>query len=269
VDHPPDRQWHPQVVRGEPRLPAADGGTVVDGLDGRQTLLAQLDGRLRRADSDALRGHAADRRAALGLLTSAEVRSAFDLGREPARLRERYGRTLFGSSALLARRLVERGVRFVNVSWDNYSARYGVSNEAWDTHENNFPILRNTHLPGLDQTYSALVEDLDARGLLDQTLAVVMGEMGRTPRINDKGGRDHWTFCYSVLLAGAGIRGGTVYGASDGHAAYVRDRPAHVRDVVATVYHCLGIDPDTPVYDRAGRPTAAAHGGRPITDILA
>ena len=97
--------------------------------------------------------------AALDLLTSPAVRAAFDLGRESARLRERYGRTLFGSSALLARRLVERGVRFVNVSWDNYSNRFGVSNEAWDTHENNFPILRDTHLPGLDQTYAALLED--------------------------------------------------------------------------------------------------------------
>src|SRR5262249_6426227 len=176
--------------------------------------LEQLDGQLRRAESNPLRGYRSRREMAFDLLTSAEVRSAFDLGREPDRLRERYGRTLFGASALLARRLVERGTRFVNVSWDNYSNRYKVSNEAWDTHENNFSILRTTHLPGLDQTYSALMEDLHTRGLLDETLVVMMGEMGRTPRVNDKGGRDHWTFCYSVVLAGAGIRGGTVCGTS-------------------------------------------------------
>jgi uncharacterized protein (DUF1501 family) len=215
-----------------------------------------------------LRGYGATQEAAFGLLTSSEVRQAFDLGREPARLRERYGRTLFGNSVLLARRLVERGVRFVTVSWDNYSNRYQVSNEAWDTHENNFPILRTTHLPGLDRTYSALMEDLEARGLLDETLIVMMGEMGRTPRLNDKGGRDHWTFCYSAVLAGAGVRGGSVYGASDGQAAYIRDRPVHIRDLIASVYHCVGIDPDMPVYDRSARPIAVAHGGRPVMDVL-
>jgi hypothetical protein len=270
VENPPDRQYRPQVVRGEPRLAASmSGGLTADALDTRRSLLEQLDGGLRRAESQALRGFGATRQAAFELLTSAEVRHAFDLGREPARLRERYGRTLFGASALLARRLVERGVRFVTVSWDNFSRRYQVSNEAWDTHENNFAILRNTHLPGLDQTYSALMEDLDARGLLDETLIVMMGEMGRTPRINAQGGRDHWTFCYSVVLAGAGIRGGTVCGASDRQAAYIADRPVHVSDIVATIYHCLGIDPELPVYDRSGRPTPVAHGGQPVTEILA
>ena len=271
VDHPPDKQWYPQVVRGEPHLATLDGatGAVIDALDTRRSLLEQLDGQLRHAESHALRGYGARQHMAFDLLTSAEVRSAFDLSREPDRLRERYGRTLFGASALLARRLVERGTRFVNVSWDNFSNRYKVSNEAWDTHENNFSILRTTHLPGLDQTYAALMEDLDARGLLDETLVVMMGEMGRTPRVNDKGGRDHWTFCYSVLLAGAGIRGGSVCGTSDGHAAYIKDRPVHIRDIVATIYHCLGIDPETPVQDQAGRPIPVAHGGQPVTEILA
>jgi hypothetical protein len=270
VDHPPDVQYRPQVVRGEPRLVTHDNGaaTVIDALDQRRSLLQQLDGGLRRADSHALQNHSARQDRAFNLLTSGEVRSAFDLSREPDRLRERFGRTLFGASALLARRLVERGVRFVNVSWDNFSNRYKVSGEAWDTHENNFAILRSTHLPGLDRTYSALMEDLDARGLLDETLVVTMGEMGRTPRVNDKGGRDHWTFCYSVMLAGAGIRGGSVYGTSDGHAAYIKDKPVHIRDIVATIYHCLGIDPETPVQDHAGRPMPVAHGGHPIADIL-
>jgi uncharacterized protein (DUF1501 family) len=154
------------------------------------------------------------------------------------------------------------------VSWDNFSNRFQVSNEVWDTHERNFPILKETHLPSLDKTYSALMEDLDQRGLLDETLIVMMGEMGRTPNINDKGGRDHWTFCYSVLFAGAGIRGGSVYGASDRQAAYIKDKPVHIRDICATVYHCLGIDPEMTVQDQSGRPIPVAHGGRPLYDIL-
>jgi len=160
-------------------------------------------------------------------------------------------------------------VRFVNVSWDNFSKRYEVSKAAWDTHERNFPMLRNTLLPNFDQTYSAFIEDLDARGLLDETLVVTMGEMGRTPKINANGGRDHWTFCYSALLAGAGIKGGTLYGASDEQAAYIKDKPVHIRDICATIYHLLGIDPEMPVFDRAGRPVAVAHGGTPVQGILA
>jgi uncharacterized protein (DUF1501 family) len=210
-----------------------------------------------------------EQRLAFEMLTSAKLREAFDLSREDARTRDRYGRTLFGASTLLARRLVERGVQFVNVSWDNYSKRFEVSKAAWDTHQRNFPMLRDTLLPSFDQTYSAFIADLDARGLLDQTLVVTMGEMGRTPKINADGGRDHWTYCYSVLLAGAGIRGGTVHGASDGQAAFIKDKPVHIRDICATIYHLLGIDPEMPVYNRADRPIAVAHGGQPIREILA
>src|SRR5205807_9099449 len=113
------------------------------------------------------------------------------------------------------------------------------------------------------------LEDLDQRNLLDETLIVVMSEMGRTPKINANGGRDHWTYCYSVMLAGAGIKGGTVHGASDAHAAYVKDMPVSTSDICATIYHCLGIDPEMLVCDRAGRPVPIAHGGRPIVEILA
>jgi hypothetical protein len=113
------------------------------------------------------------------------------------------------------------------------------------------------------------MEDLDQRGLLDETLVVMMGEMGRTPKINAAAGRDHWTFCYSVLLAGAGIRGGTVFGASDAHAAYIKDNPVRIRDICATIYECLGIDPEMLVYDRGGRPLPVANGGKPVHDILA
>jgi hypothetical protein len=272
VDHPPDKQWHPQPLRGEPIFRGMDlpPGMTLDILSSRRGLLEQMEGQLRTADAQPWRrGFSRNQRQAFDLLTSTRVREAFDLRHESDRLRERYGRTLFGSSTLLARRLVERGARFVNVSWDNFSNRFQVSNEVWDTHERNFPILRDTHLPSLDQTYSALMEDLDQRGLLDETLVVMMGEMGRTPNINDKGGRDHWTFCYSIVFAGGGIRGGSVYGASDRQAAYIKDKPVRINDICATIYHCLGIDPEMPVHDQGGRPVPIAHGGKPLHEILA
>jgi hypothetical protein len=263
-----------QPVRGEILLRGTDlpRGMTIDRLDSRRSLLAQLDQKLRKVESQPrLQGYHSRQQLAYRLITSAEVRAAFDLRGEPERLRDRYGRTLFGNAMLLGRRLVERGVRFVNVSWDNMRERFSppASYQVWDTHERNFPILRDNHLPQLDQTYSALLEDLDARGLLDETLVVMMGEMGRTPKINANGGRDHWTFCYSVVLAGAGIRGGTIHGASDAQAAYVKDAPVRIRDVCATIYHCLGIDPAMLVYDRGGRPHPVANGGKPIADILA
>ena len=271
VDHPPDVQYDPQVVRGEPRLTNAilQDGVTIRRLEGRKRLAEQFDEQFRALDSRRdLAGYPAQQRLAYEMLASARVREAFDLTLEDDRTRERYGRTLFGSTTLLARRLVERGVQFVNVSWDNYSKRFDVSKAAWDTHENNFPMLRKTLLPNFDQTYSAFLEDLDRRGLLDETLVVTMGEMGRTPRINAKGGRDHWTYCYSVLFAGAGIRGGAIYGASDAQAAFIKDNPVHIRDVCATIYDRLGIDPGLLVHDRVGRPIAIAHGGRPIEGIL-
>jgi hypothetical protein len=244
---------------------------TLDRLQSRRGLLEQIDNQVRSLENQpAMRGHTTRQGLAYDLITSAAVREAFDLNRESPRLRDRYGRTLFGDSLLLGRRLLERGVRFVNVSWDNMRERFSppASNQVWDTHERNFPILKENHLPHLDETFSALMEDLHQRGLLDETLIVMMGEMGRTPRINAAGGRDHWTFCYSVVLAGAGIRGGSVYGASDDHAAYVKNRPAHIRDICATIYHCLGIDPEMPVYDQGRRPIPIAHGGRALNDIL-
>ncbi len=263
-----------QRVRGEILFRGTDlpAGMTLDRLNTRRGLLEQLDGHMRRAEGEpALRGHARKQQLAYDLVTSAAVREAFDLKQEPDRLRERYGRSLFGDAVLLGRRLVERGVRFVNVSWDNMRERFSppASNQVWDTHERNFPILKDNHLPHLDQVYSALMEDLDGRGLLDETLVVMMGEMGRTPKVNARGGRDHWTYCYSVVLAGAGVRGGVAYGESDSLGAYVKDRPARIRDICATIYHCLGIDPEMAVYDHGGRPIPVAHGGRPLKEILA
>lgn len=271
VDNPPDDIWSPQTVRGEPRLTDTQllDGITLDRLLSRKRLVEQFDDQFRVLDAQSNGGNfPSQQKLAFDMLTSLKVREAFDLSREDSRSRERYGRTLFGSATLLARRLVERGVRFINVSWDNFSKRYEVSKAAWDTHERNFPMLKQTLLPNFDQTYSAFMEDLDARGLLDETLVVTMGEMGRTPKINAKGGRDHWTECYSVLLAGAGIRGGTIYGASDEQAAFIKNNPVHIRDICATIYHLLGIDPEMLVYDRANRPMPVAHGGQPVHDIL-
>jgi hypothetical protein len=243
---------------------------TIDRLHTRRSLLGQIDDRLRQLDTQAtLDNYGRVQQRAFSLLTSTRVRRAFSLEQEPPRLRDRYGRTLFGNCTLIARRLVEAGVRFVNVSWDLFWDRVQIDYDCWDTHTRNFPILRETNLPNFDRTYSALLEDLEARGLLDETLVVVMSEMGRTPRVNGNGGRDHWTFCYSMWLAGAGIRGGTLYGESDAQAAYVKDRPVSTADVCATIYECLGIDPETAVQDRSGRPLPVAHGGRPIRDILA
>ncbi len=263
---------HPRTVRGEPILPNGSLGAdmTIDRLDRRRDLLRQIDGECRRLEAQpSVGGYGRTQRRAFDLLTSSKVRAAFDLRREDPRLLERYGRTLFGHSTVIGRRLVEAGVRFVNVTWDLFWDRVPIDYDAWDTHTRNFPILRENKLPGLDQTYTALLEDLSARGLLDETLVVVMSEMGRTPRVNANGGRDHWTFCYSVLFAGAGVKGGAVCGASDAQAAYVKDRPVSPADVCATIYQCLGIDPDTTVPDRSGRPVAIHQGGEPIREILA
>jgi hypothetical protein len=254
-----------KVLGGEPFLARNSRlaeGITLDGLQTREALLAEFNRHQRRLDTDRATGDLSRiQQRALSLLTSTKLRNAFDLSTVPNQVRDRYDRTLFGASALIGRRLVEAGVRFVNVTWDF------PGDNSWDTHAANFSWLRGA-LPTLDATYSALMEDLDARGLLDETLVVVMSDMGRTPQINGAAGRDHWTFCYTVVFAGAGIRGGTVHGASDAHAAYVKEKPVSTSDICATIYECLGIDPDMPIQDRGGRPMPVAHGGRPIRDIL-
>jgi hypothetical protein len=259
---------------GTPFLADASLGPhlTIDRLDRRRTLLQQIDDQQRRFEAQ----QAADtfdrvRRRAFSLLTASKLKTAFNLELEDPRVRERYGNSVVGSSALIARRLIEAGVRFVDVYWDGYT--YRVPNNGldpyWDTHSKNFVQLKQANLPHLDQVWSALLGDLEQRGLLDETLVVMMSDFGRTPRVNAAAGRDHWTSCYTVVFAGAGIRGGTVCGASDGHAAYVKDRAVRPADICATVYHCLGIDPDMPVQDRSGRPVAVAQGGEPIRAILA
>jgi hypothetical protein len=271
-DAPKESPGHPQVCRGQPRIPDCDlrNDLTIDRLNTRRSLLQQFDQQHRLAD-DRLASARFNRnqQRAFDVLTSPKVKAAFGLDREDTRRIDRYGRTLFGNSALIGRRLVEAGVRFVTVTWDIYWDRFSLQYDGWDTHTRNFAILREYNLPYFDLAYSALLEDLNDCGLLDETLIVVMSEMGRTPKINANAGRDHWTFCYSVVLAGAGIKGGTIYGASDSHAAYVKDRPVSTADICATIYECLGIDPEMPIADHSGKPVTVAHGGQPIREILA
>jgi hypothetical protein len=263
---------------GEPKLADAtlSADMTIDRLDSRRTLLQQLDREQKRTEAEAAAAVSAagqydqTRLKAFDLLTSSKLKSAFDLSKESDKLRERYGKHLFGNSALVARRLIEAGVRFVDLYWDGYQSRVPTNLDPyWDTHSKNFEQLKLVNLPYLDQTFAALLGDLHDRGLLDETLLVVMSDMGRTPRVNGSAGRDHWTFCYSVVFAGAGVKGGTVCGASDAHAAYVKDRPIRPADICTTVYQLMGIDPDTPVYDKANRPVPINHGGQVIQEIVA
>jgi hypothetical protein len=263
---------NPAIVRGMPLLPDSTLGPqmTIDRLSSRRGILQQIDAERRRGEGQlSVASYSDAQKRAFDVLTSSKLRTAFDLSREDPKQLDRYGRTLFGNCALIGRRLVEAGVRFVNVTWDLFWGPVNIDYDAWDTHTNNFKILRTNKLPFFDQTYTALMQDLEDRGLLDETLVVTMSEMGRTPRVNPNAGRDHWTFCYSVLFAGAGIKGGTIYGESDAQAAYVKDRPVSTADICATIYHCLGIDPNYRVPDHAGRPVGVAQGGEPVREILA
>jgi hypothetical protein len=188
---------------------------------------------------------------AFNLITSAKCRKAFNLREEPEPLRERYGKHKLGQATLLARRLVEHGVPLVTVFW-NPEAKPGVPS-TWDTHDGETKGLKLL-LPPTDQAVSALLEDLAARGLLEETLVVWLGEFGRTPKLDDKGGRGHWARCGSVAMAGGGIRGGQVYGKSDRQAGYPTHSAVGPADIVTTIYHCLGIDTETEITDQLGRP---------------
>jgi Protein of unknown function (DUF1501) len=225
----------------------------------RQSLLAVLDGRAPRAVAS--RDYQTFRDSASELIGSA-AGGMFALDRESAATHERYGRHRFGQSLLLARRLVENGVSFVGVHFN-----YMTKCDGWDTHKKNFESLQDELLPLVDQGISALVEDLKRRGMLDDTLVVTMGEFGRTPRINKDAGRDHWGACASVLFAGGGIRGGNLVGASDRICAYPSDLAVAPADVVATIYHSLGLAPQTQMRDPLGRPLAIST-GRPIRQLF-
>jgi Protein of unknown function (DUF1501) len=250
---------HTITPAGEPRLPKIGGELTLDALDRRRSLVDQLDARAAAFD---VGPHFARRDAAFDLLLSPKAKTAFDLDREPLKLRERYGRDLFGSSVLLARRLVEAGVTFVTVHTE---AR---PNGHWDTHENNFNMLRHILLPFLDRSLAALIDDLADRGLLESTLVVVTGDMGRTPKINGKAGRDHWPQCGFCIFAGGGTKPGVVHGATDKIAAYPTDHPVSAGDLVATMYHLVGVDPEGMVPDHTTRPQHISHGGKPVWGVI-
>jgi hypothetical protein len=220
-------------------------------------------------------GLAQFREQAFRMLMSGEARAAFDLAHETEATRDRYGRNEYGESFLLARRLVGSGVRLVTVVWSYICPNGNVAN-VWDNHGGTgslggitgYAMLKEKYcLPPLDQAYSALLEDLSQRGMLDDTLVVMLGEFGRTPKINPAQGRDHWGACQSVVLAGGGVRGGQLYGSSDQHAAYPKNNPVSPEDLIATMYHALGIPSESLIYDRERRPHKISE-GRPLVEIF-
>jgi hypothetical protein len=231
-------------------------------LSDRSKLLADLD-RGQRAER-ALDAMSDFQRQAFELLTASGVQQAFDLSREPAAIRERYGRNVYGQSVLLARRLIETGTRVVTMSWAP------DANATWDTHGGNFQKLKSTLLPQFDAACSSLVEDLASSGRLDRTLIAVLGDFGRTPKINNNaGGRDHWNACYSILLFGGGVKSGLVYGASDRTGSLPLDSPVAPGDILATVYRLLGVDPKMHIYDSLARPHQLVPKGRVVQELMA
>lgn len=225
----------------------------------RRELLLHIDRQAESADSRM----AAFRQRALDLVLADGVRHAFDIQREPENVRDRYGRGLLGQSVLLARRLVESGVNFVTV----FDGQYNGQDANWDSHEKVFPRHRQL-IPPADRALSALIEDLESRGRLDTTLVVSMGEFGRTPRINKSAGRDHWPDCYTVVMAGGGVAGGAIHGASDNIGAYPAVDPVSPGDVASTIHWRFGIDLSHEVHDQTGRPYTLGN-GRPLKTLFA
>ena len=265
----------PWLLRCEPATPdfriphfqlAAD--VPLGRLETRQSLLAQLEGQLRTAERETASGEYSDlREQALSLLSQKQAREACSLELEPDAVRDRYGRGQFGQSVLLARRLTEAGVQFVHVNWFRGPEEPSDA-PVWDSHANETQRLKTVLVPPFDQAFSALLEDLHQTGRLDETLVVVAAEFGRTPRFNPRAGRDHWGHVFSVALAGGGIRGGVVHGASDRDAAYPVEGIVSPADITATIFNQLGIAPDTEIHDPLGRPIVVSR-GEAIAPILA
>ncbi len=232
-------------------------GLTARSVDSRRTLLKTFD-TLRRDidDSGVMEGLDTFKSQALEMVAGDRMRAAFNLNAEDPKVRDQYGRHRYGQSALLARRLVEAGARCVNINTGN-----------WD-HHNDIAKGLDEHLPPLDRAIAALVEDLDARGLLDEVIIYCVGEFGRTPRMNGHAGRDHWSDCFSVLLAGGGIQGGRIVGASEKWGGGVQERLVTPQDLLATIYHTLGVPLDTHYEDASGRPVSIVGGGQPIHELL-
>ncbi|MEX2560814.1 MAG: DUF1501 domain-containing protein, partial [Pirellulales bacterium] len=229
-------------------------GISIERLRNRKQILGRLAATARLGNQvAAVRGMDAYQQRAFDLLTAPSTQRALAIAEEDTATRERYGRNQYGQSVLLARRLVESGVRFVTVY---YSAGIG----GWDTHKDNFNTLKGSRLPQTDLAVSALIEDLSARGLLDETLILWTGDFGRTPKVNKDAGRDHWPPCQTVLFAGGGVQGGVLVGASDKTGSYPLSDPKKPDDIMATVYHLLGFDPATIIHDQLDRPMPIADG---------
>jgi uncharacterized protein (DUF1501 family) len=244
-------------------LPELTLGPDIDPMrfDLRRRLAGQLDtvaSDTTLRDADGIRAKAYD------LLTSQAMREAVRIDKEPAKVRDAYGRNIYGQSVLLSRRMIEAGTRVACVSWAP------DANATWDTHGGNFVRLKKELLPQLDAAFSSLLDDLNNRGMLERTLVAVLGDFGRTPKINgNAGGRDHWNFCYSLVLAGGGVKGGYVHGASDKIGAKPSRNPVTPADVIATIYECLGVPHDLELRDRLARPLVLCPWGNPIREILA
>ncbi|MBY0231416.1 MAG: DUF1501 domain-containing protein [Gemmataceae bacterium] len=246
-------------------------------LEARRSLLERIDSAEKRMQKlPGTAGLTAFHEQAMRIVASSAVKRALDVSKEPPSVRDRYGRNPYGESFLLCRRLVEAGVRLINFSWVYITAAGRVSN-VWDTHggidfiphgKTNYTMLDADYcIPPLDRGLSALLQDLCERGLLDSTLIAAWGEMGRTPKLNGNTGRDHWGAAQTALLAGGGIRGGQHYGATDAHAAFVKDKPVRPEDLLATVYRALGIDPEGEIVDKEGRPHRASE-GKPVEALF-
>jgi hypothetical protein len=262
-------EYDPLLVSGDPNAPgwqvpslALIEGQTSDRLLRRQHLLASIDAQRRLIDHSIRPGQVTmQQQTAFGLLTSPSVRQAFDLERETAETRDRYGRNIHGQCVLLARRLLDQGVPFVSVNWHNDGQNF------WDTHGNNFNRLKNDLIPPADRALSAVLDDLSQSGRLDETLVVWVGEFGRAPVINGSAGREHHPYCYNALMAGGGIRGGQVYGASDSRGAYPSENPISPHDLVATMYRALGVSPESVLHDSLNRPHRVL-AGRPIDELF-
>ena len=260
------RQFDPWLIKCDPsantfEVPGMQPLSEVPAVryDGRRTLLEQMDSVLGPLnDSRQIAKYDLYTQQAIGLVAGDKGRSAFDLNQEPDSVRDRYGRSRYAQSVLLSRRLVEAGVSLVQINWTRIK---GKENQGgWDTHKKHSESLKSFLMPMMDQCFSALIEDLEERGLLDETLVVWFGEFGHTPKFNGNAGRDHWGNCFSVAMAGGGIQGGTVHGVSDKHAAFPVSDAVAPRDLIATIFHCLGFAPESEIHDPFGRPLPISRG---------
>jgi hypothetical protein len=235
----------------------------------RFDLLNQLDTHFRAgAQSGAVAELSQMHQKAFDLLHSDASRAAFELERETPAMREAYGPHKFGQSVLLARRLIEAGTRLVQVNWPREGKAEVAGSPLWDTHRNNAGRVRDVLCPQFDRTFATLIEDLATRGLLDETLVVAMGEFGRSPKINAEGGRDHWGSCFSVALAGAGLGGGQIIGASDHIGGVPAMHPVRPPELAATIFHLLGIAPNAEFMDPLNRPRSVTDSGIPIRELV-